>query len=114
MSATASQTPPTLTQAPASRKRRKAPHAVFDGTMWLRLPRPGELCPVSGLSRSTLAELVRPCPRNNFTPPVDSRLIKRPGTARGVLLIKRESLLAFIEEQPAPARPAAATASASA
>ncbi len=82
--------------------------------MWLRLPRPGELCPVSGLSRSTLAELVRPCPRNNFTPPVDSRLIKRPGTARGVLLIRRESLRIFIEEQPAPARPHAATVSAAA
>ena len=80
------------------------PRAVFDSSVWLRLPRPGSRCLVSGLSRSTLAELVRPCERNDYTPPVESRLLKRKGASRGVLLINRASLLAFIEGQPSPTR----------
>lgn len=80
------------------------PHAVFDSSVWIRLPRPGARCPVSGLSRSTLAELVRPCERNDYRPPVESRLLKRKGASRGVLLIKKQSLLDFINEQPAPSR----------
>ena len=79
------------------------PRAVFD-SQWIRLPRPGNRCPLTGLSRSTLAELVRPCERNDWQPPVESRLLKRKHAARGVLLINRASLLAFIEGQPAPAR----------
>jgi hypothetical protein len=79
------------------------PRAVYD-SQWIRLPRPSARCPVSGLSRSTLAELVRPCERNDYAPPVDSRLLKRKGAARGVLLINRASLLAFIDGQPAPTR----------
>ncbi len=80
------------------------PRAVFDSSVWLRLCRPGERCPVSGLSRSTLAKLVRPCERNDYRPPVESRLLKRKGAARGVLLISKQSLLDYINEQPAPTR----------
>lgn len=80
------------------------PRAVFDSSVWLRLCRPGARCPVSGLSRSTLAELVRPCERNDYRPPVESRLLKRKGAARGVLLISKQSLLDYINEQPAPTR----------
>ena len=78
--------------------------AVFDLQTWIRLPQHGARCPISGLSRSTLAELVRPCPRNEFTPLVESRLLKRKGAQRGVLLINKASLLGFINDQPAPAR----------
>lgn len=77
---------------------------VFDQSVWLRLPRPGDRCPISGLSRSTLAELVRPCERNDYKPPVEARLLKRRGTARGVLLVSKQSLLEFISEQPTPTR----------
>jgi hypothetical protein len=75
---------------------------VFDFATWLRLPRPGDRCPVSNLSRSTLAELVRPCPRNGYKPPVQARLLKRRDAKRGVLLISRESLLNYLNELPAP------------
>ena len=81
--------------------------AIFDNVTWLRLPRAGFRCPVSGLSRSSLAELVRPCERNDYRPPVESRLLKRKGASRGVLLISKHSLLAYIEEQPAPSATAA-------
>jgi hypothetical protein len=83
-------------------KKHAGPRAGLDQTIWLRLPRPGARCPISGLSRSTLADYVRPCARNDFAPPVESRLLKRRGAARGVLLINRKSLLDFIAGQPAP------------
>ena len=75
---------------------------VFDQTVWLRLPRPGTRCPVSNLSRSTLAELVRPCARNNFSPPVAARVLKRRDARRGVLLVSRESLLGYLNDLPLP------------
>ena len=76
----------------------------LDGNTWIRLPRPGARCPVSGLSRSSLSELCRPVFRNNFCPPVDARLLRRRGAQRGVLLISRSSLCAYIAGQPAPTR----------
>ncbi len=84
-----------------------APHLdagkpIFDNSVWLRLPRPGARCPITGLSRSSLAELVRPCPRNDFSPPVEARLLKRRTARRGVLLINRASLLTHIAELPTP------------
>lgn len=60
---------------------------------WLRLPRPKSRCPITGLSRTTLEELVR-----------DRRLpakkLRRPGGLRGITLINREALLRFVSELP--------------
>ncbi len=78
------------------------PRAVFDSA-WLRLPRPGSRCPVSGLSRSGLCELVTPCARNDYRPPVEARVLKRKGAARGVTLINRSALLAYLEGLPTAA-----------
>lgn len=104
MSHTLTQTSPRTLQALADpvAPHLDGPRAVFDSQAWLRLPRPGSRCPVSGLSRSTLAELVRPCERNGFRPPVDARVLKRKGAARGVVLINRAALLDFIAGQPSP------------
>lgn len=87
--------------SPAPRVQREQP--VIDSTVWIRLPRPGARCPVTGLSRSSLAELVRPCDRNGFKAPVAARLLKRRDARRGVLLISRESLLGYLSELPEPA-----------
>ena len=93
----------TTTFAPvSSAPRLEAGKPVFDTASWLRLPRPGSRCPVSNLSRSTLAELVRPCPRNGYRPPVEARLLKRRDARRGVLLISRDSLLGYLNELPPP------------
>ena len=86
-----------------------APHLIggrpsFDSSVWIRLPAPRTRCPVSGLSRSSLSELCRPVSRNNWQPPVEAKVLKRRNANRGVLLINRASLLAFIEGQPAPVR----------
>lgn len=82
--------------------------AVFDPQTWLRLPRPGDRCHVSGLSRSTLVELVRPGIRNGFRPPVEAKHLKRQGTSRGVVLINRASLLAYLDGLPSVAESCAA------
>lgn len=74
--------------------------AVFDPAAWLRLPRPGERCPVSALSRSGLVELVRPCERNGYCPPVAARHLRRKGSQRGVVLIEVASLRAYLDSLP--------------
>ena len=71
---------------------------------WLRLPSPRSRCPLSGLSRTTLTELVMPCARNSFRPPVEARVLKRKGARRGIVLIRRASLLAYLADLPAPTR----------
>ena len=93
---------PTTFDPIASAPRLERGQPVFDSNAWLRLPRPGARCPVSGLSRTTLAELVRPCARNGYRPPVEARLLKRRDARRGVLLISRASLLGFLSELPPP------------
>jgi hypothetical protein len=84
----------------------KSGRPVYDNSVWIRLPRPGERCPITGLSRSSLAELVRPCARNGYRAPVAARLLKRRDARRGVLLISRESLLGYLNDLPAPETPA--------
>lgn len=104
-------TPTQTTTAPAQLAERAPaqPHlegsqAIYDPAIWIRVCRPGERCKYSGLSRSTIRELTVPGPRNDFAPPVESRLLKRRGAARGILLVNKQSLLAWISGQPAPTR----------
>ena len=60
--------------------------------LYIRLPKPKELCPHTGLSRSALNQLILECPENNWDPPVASLNLVKPGKARGVRLIKWRSL----------------------
>jgi hypothetical protein len=69
-------------------------------SQYLRLPKPGERCPVSGLSRSKLNQLILGTARNNFRPPVASRKVTEPGATRGVRLIVRASLLKYLASNP--------------
>lgn len=65
---------------------------------YIRLPKPGARCAISGLSRTTLIELSVPSRCNDFRPPVESKHIKRAGAQRGIRLISRESLLAYLKQ----------------
>lgn len=62
-------------------------------TEWGRLPRAKQRCPISSLSRSTLADLGK---RGLITM---KRLVK-PGRKRGCVLVNLASLKAFIEQLP--------------
>jgi hypothetical protein len=63
---------------------------------WLRLPAPGNRCPFTGLSRSTLNELTIPGPTNGGLPPVKSVVLRKRGAIRGIRLINFDSLMDYI------------------
>jgi hypothetical protein len=64
---------------------------------YLRLPRAGTRCPVTGLTRTALNELILPTAANGYRPPVRSFSLKRPGQIRGVRLISLADLVRHIE-----------------
>lgn len=70
---------------------------------WIRLPHPGATCPFSGLKRTTLAELCVPSRKNDFEPPVHSKLLKKKYAQRGIRLIHLGSLMEFINGLPSNA-----------
>ena len=70
---------------------------------FLRLPPPGQKCPVTGLTRSFLNSLVLPTEQNGFKPPVRSFTLRRKGCARGVRLVDRADLIRYIREHLEPA-----------
>ena len=69
--------------------------------LYIRLPRPGGRCVLTGLSRSTLAELTVPGPRNQGRPPVASKYLRSRNATRGIRLILVTSLLDYIARLPA-------------
>ena len=66
------------------------------GPVYIRLPKPGEKCPITGLSRAKLNELILPNERNHFNPPVASKSLRQKGALRGIRLVLLESLLAHL------------------
>jgi len=70
--------------------------------IWIRVPRPGDACPHTGLSRSTMLSLVLPCVANGFAPPVRSKLLlSQPNAKRGTRLVDFADLCRHIRAQPA-------------
>ena len=65
---------------------------------FLRLPKPGTLCGLSGLSRSYLNSLVLPTPDNGHRPPVKSVCLRKKGAKTGVRLICVDSLRAYLAQ----------------
>lgn len=71
--------------------------AAVSDIVWLRLPQSRGRCPVSGLSRSAVNELVLPNPENGYRPPVVSIVLKKRHAVRGIRLVNRESLLTYLK-----------------
>jgi len=65
----------------------------------IRMPRTGQRCPVSGLSRSTLYVLITPSEFNGYNPPVKSICVRARGNIRGIRLVSYESLKAYLDRQ---------------
>lgn len=68
-----------------------------DDPYFIRLPKTGEVCPLTGLTRSKLNELILPSGPEGEEPPVKSISIKREGQQRGVRLIYWESLKRYLQ-----------------
>jgi hypothetical protein len=71
-----------------------------------QLPRTGERCRISGLSRSALNLLILPSKANNYRPPVASKSLRQPGHVRGIRLIVVRSLLGYLHSIPDAAQEA--------
>jgi hypothetical protein len=65
---------------------------------FLRLPRPGRLCPHTGLSRSYINSLILPSGANGHRPPVKSFVIRKRGARTGVRLVDYQDLRRYILE----------------
>ena len=64
---------------------------------FIRLPKAGEICPVTNLPRTTLIELLQ---RAGKAVPV--RHIRKPGATTGIALIPRRALVEYINNLPQP------------
>ena len=71
---------------------------------FVRLPQVGQRCAETFyLSRAALNEMILPCAKNNFRPPVKSFCLRQKGAKTGIRLIDRASLVLHIrshEEKP--------------
>ena len=56
---------------------------------FIRLPRPGQRCPLTGLSRTTLCELIA-------GGDVRAKKLRKHGSIRGITLVLRDSLLDYL------------------
>lgn len=80
--------------------RRCGARTVTEVTEFIRLPKSGDRCVVTGLSRSALCGLVLPSLANGGKPPVKSKVLKsNPGNMRGIRLIHVGSLLQFLNRE---------------
>jgi len=83
---------------------------------FLRLPKSGERCPYTSMSRTGLNLLILPCAANNFCPPVRSISLRKRGQVKATRLIVFDSLMAYLyglenQNLPVSATPSSPTAS---
>ena len=67
--------------------------------LMIRLPKSGQRCQISGLSRATLYVLITPSVFNGNNPPVKSVSLRTRGNIRGIRLISYESLQDYLNSQ---------------
>lgn len=65
---------------------------------FIRLPKAGEFCPVTGLPRTTLIELLQQAGPSA----VPVRWLRKPGATKGIAMIPRHALVNYINTLPAP------------
>lgn len=64
---------------------------------YIRLPQQGLPCPLTGLSRAKLSQLVLPNERNGFSPPVSSvKVAPAKGRKGRVRLVNYSSLVSYL------------------
>ena len=86
----------------------EVPSAGMVTPEFLRLPKPGTLCPYTGLSRAAINELILPTKRNFHRPPVRSFCLRQRGARTGIRLVDYSGLRKHILEHAEPAHAATA------
>lgn len=64
--------------------------------IYIRLPKAGQLCPRTGMTRSALNELILQTERNHYRPPVESKSLRKREGGKGTRLIVWQSLKDFL------------------
>jgi hypothetical protein len=72
---------------------------------FIRLPKPGCLCPFTGLARSAMNDLVLPSSKNHHKPLVRSFCLRQKGAKTGIRLVDYESLRHFIRRHEETGKP---------
>ena len=65
---------------------------------YIRLPKLGQHCPITGLGRNAMDYLVRPCKANHFKAAVKSISVRRPGWKRATRLVSYPSLMEYLSQ----------------
>jgi len=68
---------------------------------WIRFPEEGERCETTGLSRTSLAEILDEADPETGEKLILSMVKKKPGAKRGIRLINKRSLLEYLERSAA-------------
>lgn len=68
-----------------------------DEPLYIRLPKAGQRCPRTGMTRSALNELILPSERNAYSPPVESKCLRKREGGKGTRLIVWQSLKEFLD-----------------
>lgn len=68
----------------------------MDKPEFIRLPKTGERCPYTGLSRTELNGLVLEDKKTGKRPPVASVSLRKRGAVRGTRLINFDSLIGYL------------------
>jgi hypothetical protein len=65
---------------------------------FIRPPKAGEICPVTGLPRTTFLELLEQA----GTKKIPVRYLRKPGATTGIKLVPRQPLIDYINSLPSP------------
>jgi hypothetical protein len=88
--ATATTNVPTIASSIPPKFRSSFNEASLREAEWLRLPLPGDRCPLTGLSRTSIIEL-------GERAAIKLIRVRKPGALRGIVLVHKGSLLSFLE-----------------
>jgi len=69
------------------------------GGEWIRLPKEGDRCAVTGLSRASLNQILNETDPETGEKLVESFTKSQPGASRGIKLINRRSLLDYLNNE---------------
>ncbi|MEO7319965.1 MAG: recombinase family protein [Chthoniobacteraceae bacterium] len=67
--------------------------------LYIRLPKPRQRCPRTGMTRSALNELILPTEKNSYRPPVESKCLRKREGEKGTRLIVWQSLKEYLAQQ---------------
>ena len=71
------------------------PNNNINKVIYFRLPRNGEVDPYFGANRSFWNERILPTHRNNYAPPINSIVDRKPGAKTGCRFIEFQSALDY-------------------